>query len=202
MRRQEQGRPLVRATLLADWPAVLKTVFFSRCYSPPEIPQYLYEAGWAAGGNVIACTQPRRVAATTVAQRVATEVGSILGDEVRMPLLQCPSTRYVCSQVGYTIRFEDVSDKERTRILYMTDGILFRETQTDPLLSRYSVIMVSYERSLSHMYAEYEIKIDEAHERSIYTDMLLGVLKKCVLDRCFMLFPLIRVPEYDESDRP
>ena len=47
-----------------------------------EIPQYLYEEKWASGGNVIACTQPRRVAATTVAQRVATEVGSILGDEV------------------------------------------------------------------------------------------------------------------------
>lgn len=47
-----------------------------------EIPQYLYEAGWAAGNNVIACTQPRRVAATSVAQRVATEVGTILGDEV------------------------------------------------------------------------------------------------------------------------
>lgn len=83
----------------------------------------------------------------------------------------------------------------------MTDGILFRETQTDPLLSRYSVIMVSYERPPLHMHAEYEIKIDEAHERSIYTDMLLGVLKKCVLDRCSMLYPLIRVPEYDESDR-
>ena len=47
-----------------------------------EIPQYLYEAGWAAGGNVIACTQPRRVAATSVAQRVAAEVGTVLGDEV------------------------------------------------------------------------------------------------------------------------
>ncbi len=44
--------------------------------------------------------------------------------------------------MGYTIRFEDVSDKERTRILYMTDGMLFRETLVDPLLSRYSVIMV------------------------------------------------------------
>lgn len=92
---------------------------------PIELPQYLYEAGWAAEGNVIACTQPRRVAATSVAGRVATEVGSILGDEV-----------------GYTIRFEDVSDKNRTRILYLTDGMLFRETLIDPLLSRYSVIMV------------------------------------------------------------
>lgn len=45
-------------------------------------------------------------------------------------------------QVGYTIRFEDVSDKERTRILYMTDGMLFRETLVDPLLTRYSVVMV------------------------------------------------------------
>ncbi|KAG5643906.1 hypothetical protein DXG03_009477 [Asterophora parasitica] len=114
------------------------------CGKTTQIPQYLYEAGWAAEGSIIACTQPRRVAATSVATRVAAEVGTVLGDEV-----------------GYTIRFEDVSDKERTRILYMTDGMLFRETLVDPLLSRYSAIM-----------------IDEAHERSIYTDLLLGVLKK------------------------
>ncbi|KAJ7702475.1 pre-mRNA splicing factor [Mycena rosella] len=114
------------------------------CGKTTQLPQYLLESGWAANGNIIACTQPRRVAATSVAGRVASEVGSILGDEV-----------------GYTIRFEDVSDKERTRILYMTDGMLFRETLVDPLLSRYSVIM-----------------IDEAHERSVYTDLLLGVLKK------------------------
>ncbi|THH10855.1 hypothetical protein EW145_g1061 [Phellinidium pouzarii] len=109
-----------------------------------QIPQYLHESGWAAGGSMIACTQPRRVAATSVAQRVAEEMGSILGDEV-----------------GYTIRFEDVSNIERTRIRYMTDGILFRETQMDPLLSRYSVIM-----------------IDEAHERNVYTDLIIGILKK------------------------
>ncbi|KAF7796508.1 hypothetical protein EIP86_007686 [Pleurotus ostreatoroseus] len=117
-----------------------------------ELPQYLYEAGWASEGNVVACTQPRRVAATSVAGRAATEVGSILGDEAELLTL---------AQVGYTIRFEDVSDKERTRILYLTDGMLFRETLIDPLLSRYSVIM-----------------IDEAHERSVYTDLLLGLLKK------------------------
>lgn len=51
-------------------------------------------------------------------------------------------TLIICSEVGYTIRFEDVSSKETTRILYMTDGMLFRETLVDPLLSRYSVIMV------------------------------------------------------------
>ncbi|KAG6865288.1 hypothetical protein C0991_003748 [Blastosporella zonata] len=114
------------------------------CGKTTQLPQYLYEAGWAAEGSVIACTQPRRVAATSVATRVASEVGTTLGNEV-----------------GYTIRFEDVSDKERTRILYMTDGMLFREALVDPLLSRYSAIM-----------------IDEAHERSVYTDLLLGVLKK------------------------
>ncbi|CAK5264052.1 unnamed protein product [Mycena citricolor] len=114
------------------------------CGKTTQLPQYLMESGWGGDGKIIACTQPRRVAATSVATRVATEVGSILGDEV-----------------GYTIRFEDVSDKERTRILYMTDGMLFRETLVDPLLSRYSVIM-----------------IDEAHERSVYTDLLFGVLKK------------------------
>lgn len=94
----------------------------------------------------IGCTQPRRVAATSVATRVAEEVGSVLGDEV-----------------GYTIRFEDLSHPTRTRILYLTDGMLFREAMIDPLLSKYSVIMV-----------------DEAHERSCYTDLLLGLLKKYI----------------------
>ncbi|KAF9269082.1 P-loop containing nucleoside triphosphate hydrolase protein [Marasmius fiardii PR-910] len=114
------------------------------CGKTTQLPQYLMESGWASEGNLIACTQPRRVAASSVAGRVATEVGTTLGDEV-----------------GYTIRFEDVSDKQRTRILYLTHGLLFQETLVDPLLSRYSVIMV-----------------DEVHERSVYTDLLLGVLKK------------------------
>ncbi|KAI0075808.1 hypothetical protein K474DRAFT_1355404 [Panus rudis PR-1116 ss-1] len=56
------------------------------CGKTTQLPQYLYEAGWAAEGNVIACTQPRRVAATSVAGRVATEVGTMLGDEVRITL--------------------------------------------------------------------------------------------------------------------
>ncbi len=75
---------------------------------------------------------------------MAEEVGSVLGDEV-----------------GYTIRFEDLSDPNRTKLKYMTDGMLFRECMRDPLLSRYSVIM-----------------IDEAHERGAHTDLLLGLLKK------------------------
>lgn len=98
-----------------------------------EIPQYLHEAGWTKD-YVVACTQPRRVAATSVATRVAEEVGSVLGDEV-----------------GYSIRFEDLSNPERTRIKYLTDGMLFREIMMDPLLSRYSVIMVSQQR-IYHAY--------------------------------------------------
>ncbi|KAL1411224.1 hypothetical protein Q8F55_002175 [Vanrija albida] len=114
-----------------------------------QIPQYLHEAGWTSESRVVACTQPRRVAATSVATRVAEEVGSVLGDEV-----------------GYTIRFEDLSNPARTRIKYLTDGMLFRECMQDPLLSKYSVVM-----------------IDEAHERGAYTDLLLGLLKKIMKKR-------------------
>ncbi|KAG5948741.1 hypothetical protein E4U53_006172 [Claviceps sorghi] len=108
-----------------------------------QIPQYLEKAGWCADGKIIGVTQPRRVAATTVALRVAEEVGCEVGKEV-----------------GYSIRFEDVTSSA-TRIKFLTDGLLIREALVDPLLSRYSVIMV-----------------DEAHERSISTDVLLGLLKK------------------------
>lgn len=109
-----------------------------------QIPQYLIEAGWAAGGRLIACTQPRRLAVQAVSSRVAQEMGVKLGD-----------------QVGYTIRFEDVTNQDETVLKFVTDGVLLREMMNDPLLTKYSVIMV-----------------DEAHERSISTDILLGLLKK------------------------
>ncbi|TXG47517.1 hypothetical protein EZV62_026811 [Acer yangbiense] len=109
-----------------------------------QIPQYLKEAGWADGGRVIACTQPRRLAVQAVASRVAEEMGVKVGEEV-----------------GYTIRFEDLTNKGVTMIKFLTDGVLLREMMDDPLLTKYSVIMV-----------------DEAHERSISTDILLGLLKK------------------------
>ncbi|KAI1058920.1 hypothetical protein LB507_003616 [Fusarium sp. FIESC RH6] len=108
-----------------------------------QIPQFLDQAGWCSDGKIIGVTQPRRVAATTVAVRVAEEVGCELGKEV-----------------GYSIRFEDVTSAS-TKIKFLTDGLLIREALVDPLLTRYSVIMV-----------------DEAHERSISTDVLLGLLKK------------------------
>ncbi|KAJ9252727.1 hypothetical protein DTO207G8_4513 [Paecilomyces variotii] len=108
-----------------------------------QLPQYLDQAGWTADGKVIGVTQPRRVAATTVATRVAEEMRCNVGEEV-----------------GYSIRFEDLTSAA-TRVKFLTDGLLLREALVDPLLSRYSVIMV-----------------DEAHERSLSTDVLLGVLKK------------------------
>ncbi|KAJ9112382.1 hypothetical protein QFC19_000803 [Naganishia cerealis] len=112
-----------------------------------QMTQYLAEDGYAERG-VIGCTQPRRVAATSVAKRVAEEVGCRLG-----------------SEVGYTIRFEDCTSPE-TKIKYMTDGMLQRECLIDPDMSNYSVIM-----------------LDEAHERTIATDILFGLLKKAVKRR-------------------
>lgn len=113
-----------------------------------QIPQFLDQAGWCAEGKTIAITQPRRVAATTVAARVAEEMRCNLGQEV-----------------GYSIRFEDMTSSA-TRIKFLTDGLLLREALVDPLLSRYSVIMV-----------------DEAHERSLSSDILLGLLKKIMKRR-------------------
>ncbi|KAJ1610909.1 hypothetical protein OJ253_1025 [Cryptosporidium canis] len=106
-----------------------------------QIPQYLFEAGYYKSG-IIACTQPRRVAAMSVAARVAKEMGSKLGD-----------------LVGYSIRFEDCTSEE-TVIKYMTDGILLREFLSEPDLKNYSCIL-----------------IDEAHERSLHTDILFGLIK-------------------------
>ena len=108
-----------------------------------QLPQFLHEAGWTNGGRCIVCTQPRRMAAITVAARVADELGCVLGEEV-----------------GYAVRFDSKSS-DRTVIKYCTDGLLLRETMSDPLLSKYSVVLV-----------------DEAHERSLQSDLMLGLLKK------------------------
>lgn len=112
-----------------------------------QMTQYLAEAGFTTRGK-IGCTQPRRVAAMSVAKRVAEEFGCRLGQEV-----------------GYTIRFEDCTSPE-TVIKYMTDGMLLRECLVDPDLKLYSVIM-----------------LDEAHERTIHTDVLFGLLKQAVKKR-------------------
>ncbi|KAI0350348.1 P-loop containing nucleoside triphosphate hydrolase protein [Trametes cingulata] len=106
-----------------------------------QVPQYLLEAG-LAGSGMIAVTQPRKVAATSLAARVAAEQGTSVG-----------------GLVGYSVRFDEASSPE-TRIKYVTDGMLVRELLGDPLLSRYSVIVV-----------------DEAHERTLRTDLLIANLK-------------------------
>lgn len=110
-------------------------------------------------------------------------MGCTLGDEVSGTKSKFAIVNYL--KVGYTIRFEDVSSKERTRIRYMTDGMLFRETMIDPLLSKYSVIMVNGHRKERASILIQFRQIDEAHERSIYTDLLLGILKKSVLTIAF-----------------
>ncbi|KAE8806792.1 Pre-mRNA-splicing factor ATP-dependent RNA helicase PRP16 [Hordeum vulgare] len=112
-----------------------------------QLTQYLHEDGYTRTG-LVGCTQPRRVAAMSVAQRVSEEMETVLGDEV-----------------GYAIRFEDVTCPN-TKIKYMTDGVLLRETLKDSDLDKYRVIIM-----------------DEAHERSLNTDVLFGILKKVAARR-------------------
>jgi len=106
-----------------------------------QLPKMCLEAGRGMSG-IIGCTQPRRVAAVTVAERIAEELGQTVGQAV-----------------GYKIRFEDRSGPSPF-IRLMTDGILLMESQRDPLLRAYDTIIV-----------------DEAHERNLNIDFLLGYLK-------------------------
>jgi len=107
-----------------------------------QLPKICLELGLGARG-LIGHTQPRRLAARSVAQRLAEELNVSLGE-----------------QVGYQVRFHD-QQGDNTLIKLMTDGILLAETQKDPFLNRYEVII-----------------IDEAHERSLNIDFLLGYLKR------------------------
>jgi ATP-dependent helicase HrpA len=107
-----------------------------------QIPKFLIDAGLGQSG-LLGCTQPRRVAALSVAQRIAEELGVTYGHEV-----------------GAKIRFTDQTRKD-TRIKVMTDGILLNEIQEDPLLRAYEAIV-----------------IDEAHERSLNIDFILGFLRQ------------------------
>ncbi len=105
-----------------------------------QIPQFLLEAGYYGG---IVCTQPRRVAAMSIAKRVSQEMEVELG-----------------AQVGYTVRFDDKTSND-TLIKYATDGLLLKEATTDHTLKKYQIII-----------------IDEAHERTLATDILFGFLKE------------------------
>jgi pre-mRNA-splicing factor ATP-dependent RNA helicase DHX38/PRP16 len=112
-----------------------------------QLTQFLYEDGYGKQG-LIGCTQPRRVAAMSVAKRVSEEMMVKLG-----------------GLVGYAIRFEDCTSKE-TKIKYMTDGVLLRESLVEPDLDKYSCIIM-----------------DEAHERALNTDVLMGLIKKVLARR-------------------
>uniref|UniRef100_A0A0A9XNV6 Putative pre-mRNA-splicing factor ATP-dependent RNA helicase n=1 Tax=Lygus hesperus TaxID=30085 RepID=A0A0A9XNV6_LYGHE len=92
---------------------------------------------------MVGCTQPRRVAAISIARYVAQLRQDKVGQEV-----------------GYAVRFDDTSNVNVTRLKYMTDGILLREIQANPLLEQYACIL-----------------LDEAHERTLHGDVLFGLLK-------------------------
>ena len=109
-----------------------------------QVVQYLYQTGRFEEGSIV-CTQPRKVAAISLATRVAKEMESNVGH-----------------LVGYQVGLHTKKCKE-TKILYMTDHVLLNECLKDPRLSSFSCII-----------------IDEAHERSIFTDLLLGMIKKCL----------------------
>ncbi len=112
-----------------------------------QIPLILHQAGYSSRG-IVGVTQPRRIAALSVSEFIARQIGKKIPDTV-----------------GYTMRFEDRTD-EQTVIKIMTDGILLQELKGDRTLSRYSVLMV-----------------DEAHERSLNIDFILGMLKGILRQR-------------------
>ena len=119
-----------------------------------QVPQFLYEAGYATGGKIIGVTEPRRVAAMAMSKRVGEE----MGDE---------------SLSSYQVRFEGNVTAE-TKIKFMTDGVLLREMAKDFRLKKYSAVV-----------------IDEAHERSVFTDILLGFLSR-----------VVRMRQKDEENGP
>ncbi|VDM57221.1 unnamed protein product [Angiostrongylus costaricensis] len=106
-----------------------------------QIPQFLYEAGYANDGQLIGITEPRRVAAISMSERVGQELGAP-------------------DEVSYQIRYEG-NRSDKTRIIFMTDGVLMKEMESDIMLKKYSAIL-----------------IDEAHERSMYSDVLIGMLSR------------------------
>lgn len=112
---------------------------------PKFIYQHLVSQGRTGKHDLIAVTQPRRVAAMSIAKRVAEELQSPLGQVV-----------------GYSVRFDELTSPQ-TRIKFVTDGMLLREVLSDPKLSRYSTIV-----------------LDEAHERTLRTDILFGIVKRLV----------------------
>lgn len=119
-----------------------------------QVPQFLLNESWCKGG--VAITQPRRVAAISLARRVAEEMGSPLGSASPV------------SKVGYSVRF-DKSVSPNTKVLYLTEGMLLQEMLRDPALKAFSTVI-----------------IDEVHERSVNVDLLLGFLRNLVTNTLSM----------------
>ncbi|XP_076059076.1 putative ATP-dependent RNA helicase kurz isoform X2 [Oratosquilla oratoria] len=138
-----------------------------------QVPQFLYEAGYASNGKIIGVTEPRRIAAIAMSQRVGYEM-NLSSDEI-----------------SYHIRFEN-NTTPKTKIKFMTDGVLLKEIQADPMLKKYSVVIV-----------------DEAHERSVFSDILIGILSRIIPRREAKGNPLklvimsatLRIEDFTENKR-
>ncbi|KAJ8414086.1 hypothetical protein AAFF_G00066840 [Aldrovandia affinis] len=150
-RRPEIQEARLKLPVLAEEQVIMEAVRENTCIvlcgetgsgKTTQVPQFLYEAGYASGNGIIGITEPRRVAAVSMSHRVAKEMNL--------------STRVV----SYQIRYEGNVTSD-TKIKFMTDGVLLKEVQKDFLLQKYSAII-----------------IDEAHERSVYTDILIGLLSR------------------------
>jgi HrpA-like RNA helicase len=115
------------------------------CGKSTQVVQYLLESGY----NKIACTQPRRIACSSLARRVTYETQNIYG-----------------SEIAYQVRFDSSTKSSRTKVLFLTEGVLIRQFSSDPLLSNYDVII-----------------IDEIHERHVTGDFLLEMLKQVIRRR-------------------
>lgn len=113
-----------------------------------QVPQFLLGEKWCT--KCIAITQPRRVAAISLARRVAEEMGSYMGSQSPM------------AKVGYSVRFDNATGPN-TKIKFLTEGMLLQEMLRDPIMSQYSAVVV-----------------DEVHERSVNVDLILGFLKNLV----------------------
>uniref|UniRef100_A0A673MG78 RNA helicase n=1 Tax=Sinocyclocheilus rhinocerous TaxID=307959 RepID=A0A673MG78_9TELE len=172
----------LRLPILAEEQVIMEAVREKECVvlsgetgsgKTTQVPQFLYEAGYASSGGIIGVTEPRRVAAISMSHRVATE-------------MNLPS-----GVVSYQIRYEG-NVTENTKIKFMTDGVLLKEIQKDFLLQKYSVVI-----------------IDEAHERSVYTDILIGLLsrivplrnKKGLPMKLIIMSATLRVEDFTENKR-
>ncbi|KAA0714412.1 putative ATP-dependent RNA helicase DHX37 [Triplophysa tibetana] len=197
LRKEDESKPAVfipvdrlpeiqearlRLPILAEEQVIMEAVRENECVvlcgetgsgKTTQVPQFLYEAGYASSVGIIGVTEPRRVAAISMSQRVAKEMNLSTG------------------VVSYQIRFEGNVTKD-TKIKFMTDGVLLKEIQRDFLLQKYSVII-----------------IDEAHERSVYTDILIGLLSRIAPLRNRRGLPMkliimsatLRVEDFTENQR-